>query len=127
MKNKTSFFLVVALVSLFTGCKEDSSVDIDGPDKPFFYVKYHADHWATVDFDKTCTMTITDENGRDVSYTIGSRNVIIGPVYAGFTAKMTVSTPYDGGNNGSIVFHEIQTILLLMSMHLLPTLTRLKL
>ena len=35
MKNKTSFFLVVALVSLFTGCKEDSSVDIDGPDKPF--------------------------------------------------------------------------------------------
>ena len=47
-------------------------------------------------------MTITDENRQEVSYTIGSRDVIIGPVYAGFTAKMTVSAPYDGGNDGRI-------------------------
>lgn len=88
-------------VVLLVGCKGDDD-SLDGPKKPYFYVQYHADHWATVDFNKTCTMTITDENGQNVSYTIGSRNVVIGPVYAGFTAKMTVSVPYDGGNNGSI-------------------------
>ena len=33
-------------------------------------MKNHGDHWATVDFNKTCTMTITDENNQEVSYTI---------------------------------------------------------
>ena len=94
-------FSILVLVALFVGCKggDDS---IDGPKEPYFYVKYHGDHWATVDFNKTCTMTITDENNKEVSYTIGSRDVIIGPVYAGFTAKMTISAPYDGGNDGRI-------------------------
>ena len=92
---------ILVLVALFVGCKggDDS---IDGPKEPYFYVEYHGDHWATVDFNKTCIMTITNESGQEVSYTIGSRDVIIGPVYAGFTAKMTISAPYDGGNDGSI-------------------------
>ena len=64
-------FSILVLVALFVGCKggDDS---IDGPKEPYFYVKYHGDHWATVDFNKTCTMTITDENNKEVSYTIGS-------------------------------------------------------
>ena len=92
--------LAITFAVFLEGCKENSSVD--EPEKPFFYVKYHGDHWATVDFNKTCTMTITNEKGQDVSYSIGSRDVVIGPVYAGFTAKMTISAPHDGGNNGSI-------------------------
>lgn len=94
-------FPILVLVVLFVGCKGDDD-SIGEPKKPYFYVQYHSDHWATVDFNKTCTMTITDENKQEVSYTIGSRDVIIGPVYSGFTAKMTVSAPYDGGNNGRI-------------------------
>lgn len=93
---------ILALGVLFTGCKSDDDTYDVPQKKPYFYVKYHGDHWATVDFNKTCTMTITNESGQEVSYTIGSRDVIIGPVYAGFTAKMTISAPYDGGNNGSI-------------------------
>ena len=97
-------FPILVFVVLFVGCKgDDESIDVPNvPKEPYFYVKYHGDHWATVDFNKTCTMTITDENNQEVSYSIGSRDVIIGPVHAGFTAKMTVSAPYDGGNNGSI-------------------------
>ena len=99
MKKLVSLMMFVVLL---VGCKGDEENIIDGPKEPYFYVKYHGDHWATVDFNKTCTMTITNESGQEVSYTIGSRDVIIGPVYAGFTAKMTISAPYDGGNNGSI-------------------------
>lgn len=102
MKNNTLFYFLIALVSIYTSCKEDSSVD--GPKEPFFYVEYYGNHWAAVNFNQTCTMTVIDENGQKVNYTLsnGSRNVIIGPVYAGYTATMTISAPYDGGTNGSI-------------------------
>ena len=94
--------LVMTFVVLLTGCKDDSSVD--EPKTPFFYVEYYGTHWAAVNFNKSCTMTITDEKGEKVNYTIsnGTRNVIVGPVYAGFTATMTISAPYDGGTGGSI-------------------------
>ncbi len=96
-------FSLLVLVALLVGCKggDDS---IDGPKEPFFYVEYYGNHWASVNFNQTCTMTITDENGQKVNYTLsnGSRNVIIGPVYAGFSATMTISAPQDGGTNGII-------------------------
>lgn len=96
-------FPTLMLVVLLASCKggDDS---IDGPKEPFFYVEYYGNHWAAVNFKQTCTMTITDENGQKVNYTLsnGSRKVIIGPVYAGFTARMTISAPQDGGTDGSI-------------------------
>ena len=97
-------FMLMTLAVFFVSCSKDSDDPIkDGNNsKPYFYVQYHGDHWATVQFDKFSTMTITDENGQEKSFSIGSRNVIIGPVYAGFKASMTISAPYDGGNNGSI-------------------------
>ena len=101
---KEIIFCLFLLASCFVGCKKDSPVnDLATPDsKPFFYVKYHGDHWATVNFDKYSTMTIIDEKGEKKSYSVGSRDVIIGPVYAGFKATLTMSAPYDGGNDGSI-------------------------
>jgi len=93
---------IMMFVVLLVGCKGDDDTLGEPKQETYFYVRYHGDHWATVDFNKTSTMTITNETGQEVKYSIGSRSVIIGPVYAGFTAKMTVSAPYDGGNNGSI-------------------------
>ena len=99
MKSITFCPFLVILVCFFASCKDSSTGE---PHNPYFYVQYNADLWATVDFNKSCIMTIADENGKEVKYTIGSRDVIIGPVYVGYTAKMTVSSPYDGGNNGRI-------------------------
>jgi len=92
----------MAVVVSLVGCKEDSSVDEQK--NTYFYVEYWGNHWASVNFKQTCTMTITDEKGQKENYTLsnGSRNVIIGPVYAGFVATMTISAPQDGGTNGSI-------------------------
>ena len=101
MKDKTLFCLLLTLAICFTGCKKNSIVG-EPNNKPYFYVKYHGDHWATVKFDKYSTMTITDEKGEQKSYSIGRRDVIIGPVYVGFKASLTISAPYDGGNDGSI-------------------------
>lgn len=98
---KQCIFYLVACVICFTGCRDDND-SLDEPKRPYFYVKYYGFHWASVKHDKLSTMTITDENGQKVSYSIGSRNVIIGPVYAGFKATMTISAPYDGANDGSI-------------------------
>lgn len=99
--------MVIAFAVLCTGCKGDSSLEEEGPKEPFFYVRYNGYHSTAEDFDETCTMTITDENGLDVSYTIGSQEVLVGPVYAGFTAKMTITAPDDGENNGSICIARI--------------------
>ena len=101
MKDKTLFYLLLTLTICLNGCKKDSIVD-EPKNKPYFYVRYHGDHWATVNFNKYSTMTITDENGERKSYSVGSRDVIIGPVYVGFKATLTISAPYDGGNDGSI-------------------------
>jgi len=90
----------IAFAILFVGCKGDPS--LEGPKETSFYVRYHGYHRTEDDSGKTCTMTITDENGKDVSYAIGSQEVVIGPVLVGFTAKMTISAPSDGENNGSI-------------------------
>ena len=99
---------ILLLLVLFSGCKGDSSLEEEeGPKKPFFYVRYNGYHSTEEDFDKTCTMTITDENGNEVSYAIGSQEVLVGPVYAGFTAKMTITAPDDGKNNGSICIARI--------------------
>lgn len=96
-------FLCIALLAI-VGCKKDdpATEKEEQETKPYFYVKYHGDHWATVKFDKLSTMIITDADGKEKSYQIGSRDVVIGPVYEGFTAKMTITAPYDGGNGGSI-------------------------
>lgn len=95
--------LVMVLVASLVGCKNDDDT-FNEPKKAFFYVEYYGNHWAAVNFNQTCTMTITDEKGKEVNYTLsnGSRNVIIGPVYAGFVATMTISAPLDGGTIGSI-------------------------
>ena len=89
--------MAIVLVVSLVGCKED-----DDTQKTFFYVEYYGNHSATVDFDKLSTMTITDEKGQKVSYSIGSRTVVIGPVYAGFKASLTISAPHDGSNTGRI-------------------------
>lgn len=105
MKNNTLFCILLAMILCVAGCKKDHNIsdpNNGSVNKAFFYVKYHGDHWATVNFDKYSTMTITNEKGEQQSYSIGSRDVVIGPVYAGFKATLTISTPYDGGNNGSI-------------------------
>ncbi len=96
-------FSMLVLVVLLVGCKGDDITVVE-PKKAFFYVEYYGNHWAAVNFNQTCTMSVTDENGQKVHYTLsnGSRNVIIGPVYAGFAATMTISAPQDGGTNGSI-------------------------
>ena len=103
MKSRILFFLMITLTVCFAGCKNDDDT-FDEPKKTFFYVEYRGEHWAAVNFNQTCTMTITDENGQKVNYTLsnGSRNVIIGPVYAGFVATMTISAPQDGGTSGII-------------------------
>jgi len=93
---------LLVLVVLFTGCKGDDDTSVVPPKKTYFYVEYYGFHWATVHHEKLSTMTITDENGQKASYTIGSRNVVIGPVYAGFKATLTISAPYDGANDGRI-------------------------
>ena len=85
MKNNIVYYLLT-LAMFIVGCHKDSTFDgpkIEVDNKPYFYVRYHGDHWATVQHDKHSTMTITDENGQQQSYSIGSRDVIIGPVYAG--------------------------------------------
>lgn len=102
MKKIVSIVATLLCILTITGCKKELIVPQNNDSKPYFYVRYYGNHWATVKFDKFSTMTITDKNGEEVSYEIGSREVIVGPVYAGFTAKMTISAPYDGGNNGSI-------------------------
>ena len=101
MKSRVLFFMLITLTVCFTGCKDDDD-SLDEPKKPYFYVEYYGLHWATVHHEKLSTMTITDENGQKVNYTIGSRNVVIGPVYAGFKATLTISAPYDGANDGRI-------------------------
>lgn len=93
---------IMMFVVLFVGCKGDDDTFGEPIKGPYFYVQYYGFHWATVHHEKLSTMTITDENGQKVSYTIGSRNVVIGPVYAGFKATLTISAPYDGGNEGRI-------------------------
>ena len=99
---KCIFYLMVCVIC-FTGCGDDDD-SLDGPKKPYFYVEYYGSHWASVDFSQTCTMTITNENGQKESYTIsnGSRTVVVGPVYAGFKATLTISAPKDGGTTGRI-------------------------
>lgn len=101
MKGRILFFLMITLTVCFTGCKKDS---LDGPKESYFYVEYWGSHWASVDFNQTCTMTITDENEQKVNYTLsnGSRKVVIGPVYVGFKASLTISAPKDGGTEGRI-------------------------
>lgn len=98
---KKCIFYLMAFVICFTGCKNDND-SLGGPKKPYFYVEYYGSHSATVNFDKLSTMTITDENGQKVSYSIGSRTVVVGPVYAGFKAILTISAPHDGSNTGRI-------------------------
>lgn len=93
---------IMMFVVLLVGCKGDDDTLGEPKDEPYFYVEYYGFHWATVHHEKLSTMTITDENGQNVSYTIGSRNVVIGPVHAGFKATLTISAPYDGANDGRI-------------------------
>lgn len=95
---------LLVLVVLFTGCKGDDDTSVVPPKKTYFYVEYYGSHWAAVNFNQTCTMTIIDENGQKASYTLsnGSRKVVVGPVYAGFKASLTISAPQDGGTDGRI-------------------------
>ena len=95
---------ILMLVVLLVGCKGDDDTFGEPKKGPYFYVEYWGNHWAAVNFNQTCTMTILDENGQKVNYTLsnGSRKVIVGPVYAGFKASLTISAPQDGGTDGRI-------------------------
>lgn len=103
MKKLFSIVLMVLSVCVI-GCNDNDDTFGEPKDKPYFYVEYYGSHWASVDFNQTCTMTITDENGQDVNYTLsnGSRKVVVGPVYVGFKASLKMSAPKDGGTDGRI-------------------------
>lgn len=101
MKKFRLFALLCFALLAFVGCKKDDPATEKG-NETFFYVKYSVNYVKPYDSNELVTMVIVNAEGKKETFNVEDKEIKIGPVYAGFEAKLSVSNPAGGYIRGSI-------------------------